>query len=154
MKQNRVLKISFVQLSILIILLFSSPTMAEDRIKAVMYKPLQCGCCDEYADYLKKHGFDIEIKSLSSLDETKRLAGVPKKYEGCHTLLVDRYAVDGLVPINTLNKLLTEKPDIKGITLPGMPWGAPGMSGKPKQSPLVIYAFDDGAKAPRIYSEE
>jgi hypothetical protein len=126
---------------------------AEPR-KAVMYKPLQCGCCDDYAKYLERYGFEVEIKSLRSLTATKRMAGVPEGFEGCHTLLVAGYTVDGLVPIGTLEKLLTEKPAIKGITLPGMPWGAPGMQQRPKSSPLVIYALEEGAKTPRVYAQE
>ncbi len=108
--------------------------------EAVMYKPLQCGCCDDYAEYLEDNGFKVEIKSLpsSQLNGVKKMAGVPEGFEGCHTLMVHGYVIDGLVPIKTVNKLLTEKPEIKGITLPGMPSGTPGMPGK-KAGPLVIY---------------
>ena len=76
---------------------------AEPKKKAVMYKPLQCGCCDDYAAYLERHGFEVEIKSLRSLAEIKRESGVPKGFEGCHTLLVEGYTVDGLVPIRSLS---------------------------------------------------
>ena len=147
-------KTTRVLLIILLTAIGSSISSADERKKATMYKPLQCGCCDDYAKYLEGHGFDVEIKSLKSLDMTKRLAGVPANYEGCHTLLVDGYTVDGLVPIATLTKLLTEKPDIKGITLPGMPWGAPGMDQRPKSELLVIYGFDDKSSAPWVYATE
>ena len=127
---------------------------AEPRTKAVMYKPLQCGCCDDYAKYLERHGFDVEVESLRSLSEIKRSAGVPIGFEGCHTLLVEGYTVDGLVPIGTLRKLLSERPPIKGITLPGMPWGAPGMEQRAKTGPLVIYAIDEASAAPTVYAQE
>lgn len=134
----------------------SSWSMAGEARKAVMYKPLQCGCCDEYAKHLERNGISVEIKSLRSLAMTKRLTGVPKGFEGCHTLLVDGYTVDGLVPMAVLDKLLTERPDIKGISLPGMPWGAPGMEQRPKSAPLVVYAFKPGAGAgaPWVYAQE
>ena len=122
--------------------------------KATMYKPLSCGCCDEYAKYLEEHGFEVEVKSLPSLAMIKKVAGIPKGFEGCHTLMVDGYAIDGLVPINTVNKLLTEKPNIKGITLPGMPWGSPGMDSRPKTSPLVTYSFQEDSSQTLVYAED
>jgi hypothetical protein len=122
--------------------------------KAVMYKPLQCGCCDEYAAYLEKHGFEVEVNSMRSLGEIRREAGVPRGFEGCHTLLVGGYTVDGLVPIGPLQRLLSEKPDVRGITLPGMPWGAPGMEQRPKEGPLVVYAFGDDSRPPTVYARE
>lgn len=144
--------------SVLLVLLLtslgSSITSADKLKKAVMYKPLQCYCCDIYAEYLKSNGFEVEINPLSSLSRIRRMAGVPKGFEGCHTLMVDGYVVDGLVPISILNKLLTEKPPIKGITLPGMPWGAPGMMQRPKKSPLVVYGFEKRSSKPWIYAQE
>src|SRR3546814_5020304 len=66
------------------------------------------------------------------------MAEVPERFYGCHTLAVDGYTVEGLVPIETITKLLTEKPKIRGISLPGMPVGAPGMPGR-KNAPLIVY---------------
>ncbi len=68
--------------------------------------------------------------------------------------MVDGYVIDGLVPVNTVNKLLTERPDIKGITLPGMPWGAPGMDSRPKDAPLVTYAFKEGSSKTEVYAKD
>lgn len=127
---------------------------AQPTTKAVMYKPLQCGCCDDYAKYLERQGFAVEVKSLRSLARIKREAGVPKGFEGCHTLLVNGYTVDGLVPVETVRKLLTERPDINGITLPGMPWGAPGMEQRPKSGPLLIYEISDRPSPPQLYAQE
>lgn len=127
---------------------------AEPKTKAIMYKPLQCGCCDDYARYLERNGFDVEITSLRSLAKVKRDNGVPAGLEGCHTLVVDGYTVDGLVPIGTLRKLLSERPDINGISLPGMPWGAPGMDQRPKEGPLTIYELPHGEGTPKVYAQE
>lgn len=141
--------------SSIIVMTFLGPIVQADELKkATMYKPLQCGCCDDYAKYLEKNGFEVEVKSLSSLSQIKSMAGVPKGLDGCHTLMVDGYVIDGLVPINTLNKLLTERPNLKGITLPGMPWGAPGMDSRPKASPLITYAFKEGSSQTRIYAKD
>lgn len=81
----------------------------------------------------------------------KRRHGVPGALEGCHTMLVDGYVVEGHVPVDTLLRLLRERPDIKGISLPGMPAGSPGMSGE-KTAPFTIYEIGDGST--KVYGIE
>jgi hypothetical protein len=80
-----------------------------------------------------------------------RDAGLPEGFQGCHLAFVDDYFVSGHVPVNTINKLLAERPDVKGITLPNMPMGSPGMTGE-KTEPFTIYSIDDGE--PEIFSVE
>lgn len=118
-----------------------------------MYKPEQCGCCDEYARYLEERGFKLAIESLPErqLDFFKRSAGVPEPLAGCHTLMIDGYVVEGLVPVGILNKLLAEKPKIKGISLPGMPVGAPGMPGR-KNGPFFVYEL--GSAKPKVFATD
>jgi hypothetical protein len=122
-------------------------------IHAVLYKNPQCSCCETYAAYLQKNGFEVEVKPTNELAQISSDAGVPPKLEGCHTMLVDGYVVDGLVPVDIVQKLLTERPAVTGITLPGMPTGAPGMGGT-KTSSFVIYAFTKDGKAPTVYATE
>lgn len=124
---------------------------AGEAKKATIYKPLQCGCCDEYAEYLKKHGFAVDVVKMQNPDLVKKMQGVPEGFEGCHTMMIDGYVVEGLVPIKTLNKLLTERPKIKGISLPGMPIGSPGMPG-PKRGPLIIYELS--GNPPKEFARE
>lgn len=123
-----------------------SPAAADEAKTATMYKPTQCACCDEYASYLERHGFKVKVESLPDrqLETVKRMAAVPKRFEGCHTLAIEGYVVEGLVPIDTLNRLLKEEPKISGISLPGMPVGAPGMPGR-KRSPLVVYEISESS---------
>jgi hypothetical protein len=129
------------------------PTMASgaDKPAATIYKTPNCGCCEQYADYMRQNGFDITVKPTHDLTMIKRHHGVPEKFDGCHTMLVDGYVVEGHVPLNTLNRLLTERPSIKGIALPGMPQGSPGMTGT-KRAPFTIYEFGQGR--PKVYSVE
>ena len=122
-------------------------------IEAVMYKNPQCSCCEAYAAYLEQNGFKVDIKPVNNLSQISSDAGVPGDLEGCHTLMVDGYVVDGLVPVDIVKKLLTERPDIAGITLAGMPTGAPGMGGQ-KSEPFTIYAFTKDGKAPTVYATE
>jgi len=93
------------------------------------------------------------VERLPELYDLLSDAGVPPDLEGCHTLMVGGYVVDGLVPVDIVKKLLTERPAIAGITLAGMPTGAPGMPGE-KTEPFTIYAFTKDGKAPTVYATE
>ena len=120
-------------------------------IHALLYKNPQCSCCEIYAAYLKQNGFDVELKPTNDLTEISAKAGVPADLEGCHTMFIDGYAFDGLVPVDIVTKVLTERPAIAGVTLAGMPTGAPGMPGA-EAAPLKIYAFTMDGKAPSVYA--
>jgi hypothetical protein len=122
-------------------------------IHAILYKNPQCTCCEIYAAYLKSNGFDVELKPTNDLAEISAKAGTPADLEGCHTMFIDGYAFDGLVPADVIKKVLAERPAIAGVTLPGMPTGAPGMPGA-KAAPLEIYAFTKDGKAPTVYAVE
>jgi hypothetical protein len=128
------------------------PALA-DAIQATLYKSPQCGCCEGHAAYLRDNGFAVDVKESFELAQISAEAGIPPELEGCHTIFVDGYVVGGHVPAGVIKKMLSERPAIAGITLPGMPMGSPGMSGQ-KTEPFVIYAVTkDGAK-PTIYATE
>jgi len=118
-----------------------------------LYKNPECSCCEGYAAYLRDNGFDVEVKPTNDLAEISRKAGVPEQMEGCHTAFIDGYVVDGHVPVAVIEKLLTERPAIAGITLPGMPMGSPGMAGE-KTEPFTVYAVTKDGKAPTVYTTE
>jgi hypothetical protein len=132
--------------------LFTSFPARAARIRVILYKNPQCDCCEGYAAYLRQNGFAVDIKPTNDLATMSRQAGVPEELEGCHISMIDGYVVEGHVPIAAIRKLLAERPAIAGITLPGMPMGSPGMTGK-KQDPFVIYAVTKDGKA-QIYLTE
>jgi hypothetical protein len=138
-------------LTFLVFGITSSPVSAAEMTPATLYKNPQCGCCEGYADYLRQNGFKVTVKPTHDLSLIKRKYGVAEKFEGCHTTIVGGYVVEGHVPLKTLNKLLTEKPKIKGISLPGMPQGSPGMMGQ-KTAPFAIFELTEGA--PKVYAVE
>ena len=125
---------------------------AADPIQATLYKNPQCGCCEGHAEHLRANGFDVEVIESHDLVQISRDAGVPEAFQGCHTTMIDGYVVDGHVPVATLRRLLTERPNIKGISLPGMPQGSPGMTGH-KEGPFTIYIIDK-ADTTRVYATE
>ena len=116
-----------------------------------LYKNPQCGCCEAYADYLHENGFTVTVKPTHELVTMSREAGIPDDFQGCHLAFIDDYVVSGHVPVATVNRLLSERPDIKGVTLPGMPMGSPGMSGA-KTEDFTVYAVGNGN--PSIYAVE
>jgi hypothetical protein len=138
-------------LIVLAVALGNGPAKAEEPRPATLFKNPQCGCCEAYADYLRENGSEVTVKPTEDLPRIKRQYGVPGALEGCHTTLVEGYVVEGHVPVNTLLRLLTEKPNIKGISLPGMPAGSPGMFGE-KAGPFTIVELGEGE--PKVYAVE
>ena len=126
---------------------------AVESQKATLYKTPECSCCESYAAYLRENGFEVATKATSNLSEVSRKAGVPAKLQGCHTMFVDGYVVDGHVPVNIIRKMLSERPTIAGITLPGMPQGSPGMTGR-KTGEFTVYAVSKDKTAPKVYAVE
>jgi len=128
------------------------PAVAEP-LHATLFKNPQCTCCEGYAAYLRKNGFEVDVKATNDLTEISRKAGVPEEFQGCHTMFLDGYVVDGHVPVNVIRKMLSERPAIAGITLPGMPEGSPGMGGS-KRGPFTIYAVTKDGATPTVYAGE
>jgi hypothetical protein len=127
---------------------------AAEKAAATLYKNPQCSCCEQYADYLRRHGFEVKVVATHDLSLIRRqTGGISEQLEGCHTTLIDKYVVEGHVPVNTLKRLLSERPNIKGISLPGMPQGSPGMTGQ-KTEPFTIYEIGGDDANPRIYAKE
>lgn len=110
----------------------------------VLHKSLTCGCCSAYGAYLRKLGYEVEERNMSEseLEAVKGEMGVPMDLWSCHTLEVDGYVAEGHLPIEVLEQLLATKPAIKGIGMPGMPSGSPGMPG-PKRGDFVIHEIND-----------
>ena len=107
-----------------------------------IWRDPDCGCCDAYADYMEENGYEVTRIDDRNFDKTSISVGVPKQGIGCHLAKIDGYYVSGLVPVEIIECLVTERPDIAGITLPGMPRNAPGMAGK--SGTLKTYTFGEG----------
>lgn len=117
-----------------------------------LYKDAECGCCEEYVKYLQKNHFAVNAVNKLDMDAIKRKYGMSNA-ASCHTALIGGYAVEGHVPVGAINKLLKEKPDIIGISAPGMPQNAPGM-GEMIKGTLTIYAIPKNGKRPYVFSVE
>ena len=108
--------------------------------KVVVYKSPTCGCCEAYSSYLKSEGITVDVQNVADLNVIKERFNIPLNLQSCHTMGVGGYVVEGHVPLEVVEKLLAEKPQIQGVALPGMPSGSPGMPGL-KTAPFVIYTL-------------
>lgn len=131
----------------------TAPAVAQEKPKATLYRNPNCDCCLEYAKYLRSNGFDVTVDSKANLVTVRKQLHIAEAFEGCHVMTIGRYAVEGHVPVNTLNKLLTDHPDVIGISIPGMPLGTPGMTGQ-KTGPLKIYEIDNGTTPTKVFGVE
>lgn len=117
--------------------------------KITVYKSASCGCCKEWVKHLQANGFAVSAHDVDDLASVKHTMGVPDKLASCHTGLVGRYVIEGHVPADLIKTLLTTKPVLLGLAVPGMPSSAPGMDG-PKQ-PYDVIAFERNGSS-RVYA--
>lgn len=111
----------------------------------MVYKDAQCGCCGKWVEHLRANGFNVTTHNETRMDSIKSTHGVPTQLASCHTAIVDGYVVEGHVPSDAIKRLLRERPAVKGIAVPGMPAGSPGMEG-PRAQPYDIMSFDSQGK--------
>ena len=101
--------------------------------------------------HLEQHGFTVKTTDVPNVNVVKAEFGVPGRIASCHTALVDGYVVEGHVPAEDIRRLLDSRPPLKGIAVPGMPLGSPGMEG-PNPQPYDVIAFDDEGNLTRFAS--
>ncbi len=109
-----------------------------------VYKSPWCGCCASWAEALVAGGHSVTINDVEDLDQIKKLAGVPEDLQACHTAAVEGYVIEGHVPARELARLLAERPDARGLAVPGMPGGSPGMEGGDSEPFDVLLFNADG----------
>lgn len=120
---------------------------ADDRdvsaapIAMTVYKSPTCGCCKEWIKHVEKNGFACKVIEMPDVTPMKRTSGVPATMDSCHTALVGPYVIEGHVPADLITGLLSKKPAILGLAVPGMPLGAPGMETSGPTQPYKVYAF-------------
>ena len=94
----------------------------------LVYRDPECGCCEAWADIARKAGYDVTVENRADMAAVKTRYGVPGQLASCHTAVIGGYAIEGHVPMQHVARLLHDKPrDIRGIAVPGMPRGSPGM---------------------------
>lgn len=91
---------------------------------------------------MESNGYSFKVENMNNLSPIKEKYHVPMQLQSCHTAIVNGYIIEGHVPITEVERLLSEKPDIAGIAVPGMPAGSPGMETGGPPEPFDVIAFD------------
>jgi hypothetical protein len=108
--------------------LVASPALSADSLpKITVTKDPTCSCCAGWTEHVRAAGFPVEVVETTELDRVKVRFGVPGNLASCHTAEVDGYVIEGHVPASAIKHLLTGRPRIRGLAVPGMPVGSPGM---------------------------
>ena len=116
---------------------WSSP----DLPTVTVYKSPSCNCCGEWVTHMKEQGFPVEVESRFDVKPVKKQVGLPSSLAACHTAVVDSYVVEGHVPAQDVKQLLRETPDVRGLSVPGMPVGSPGMERGDRVEPYEVVTF-------------
>ena len=125
----------------------SSPTVDNALPSMVGYKNANCGCCQDWVDYVEKSGYAVETIELEDVDPIKTSHGLTDPaLKSCHTAIIDGYVIEGHVPVSDIERLLAERPDITGLTAPGMPAMSPGMGSETPENYDVL-AFDETGRS-------
>ncbi len=119
--------------------------VADDLPVIQVFKSPTCGCCSMWVDHLTDSGFKVEAKDVADLDAIKQMAGVPSHLQACHTAVVDGYTIEGHIPADAIKMLLADRPAVKGLAVPGMPAGSPGMP-SPTPEPYDVIAFGEAGE--------
>ena len=132
--------------TILFLALITSSVFAMEGKPMTVYKSPSCGCCTNWIDIMKSKGFEVKTIETNEVNTIKQKAGLQAGQTSCHTAFVDGYLVEGHVDYSAVKKMLDEKPNIIGITVPGMPIGSPGMEqGNTKEAYDVLYVNKNGS---------
>jgi hypothetical protein len=116
-------------------------------MEVAVYKSPTCGCCTGWVEHMRRNGFSVKEYNVDNVMPIKARNGVPTRLASCHTALVGGYAIEGHVPAEDVQRLLREHPQIKGLAVPGMVMGSPGMEG-PRKDRYQVLSFDkDGHTA-------
>jgi hypothetical protein len=110
-----------------------------------VYKSATCGCCKEWVRHLEANGFRVNAHDVANPSDYRTKFGIPDQFGSCHSAKVQGYALEGHVPASDIKRLLAAKPKARGLAVPAMPMGSPGMDG-PRKDPYDVYLVQDGGK--------
>lgn len=122
--------------------LYAETKSADKSVDIVVHRSPTCSCCGKWVDHLKQNNFNVKDIVSDDVQTIKNQYGITKELASCHTAIVDGYAIEGHVPANDIRTLLKDKPDVVGITVPGMPSGTPGMEMGGKKDAYQVISFD------------
>ena len=112
--------------------------------EVVVFRSAYCECCEAWESHMAEAGFVVQDHVADDMDVIKETMGVPGDSASCHTANVAGYVVEGHVPAASIQRMLKERPAIKGLAAPGMPMGSPGMEVDGMAAdPFSIYSIQE-----------
>jgi hypothetical protein len=128
------------------------PTGASSPLRdIVVYKDPSCGCCADWVKHMRANGFKVTVHDLTDMNTVKESMGIPAALASCHTGRIGKYSIEGHVPADVIAKLVAEQPAGRGLAVPGMPNGSPGMETTGKKDKYDVLLFDAAGKT-RVYA--
>ena len=113
-----------------------------------VYRSPTCGCCKAWEDHMRAAGYTVESVETNELDPIKDEHGVPRPLRSCHMGVVEGYVIEGHVPAEDVIRMLADRPEIKGLAVPGMPAGSPGMDVPGRENePFEVFAFRESGES-------
>ncbi|SFL89921.1 DUF411 domain-containing protein [Marinobacter zhejiangensis] len=121
-----------------------APALAGETV--TVYKSPSCGCCTDWVKHMEDNGFDVEAINTQRINQIKAEAGLPQGLASCHTAFVGDYVIEGHVPASDVQRLLAEAPAARGLAVPGMPVGSPGMEMGDRQDDYTVILFNEAGQ--------
>jgi hypothetical protein len=141
------LRILSASLAVALGLMVASAVQPARAAEITVYKSPSCGCCGQWVDHMRSQGHGVAVRNMDDLEAIKKMAGVPEALQSCHTAFVEGYVIEGHVPADDVARLLAERPEARGLAVPGMPGGAPGMEGAGAEPyDVLLFQIDGGAR--------
>ena len=120
---------------------------AAAKTRMTVYKSPTCGCCGDWIKHVKAAGFDVVAINVDVVEPYKKKHGVPLDLASCHTGVIGEYAFEGHVPADLIKRFLKSPPKgARGLAVPGMPVGSPGMEAGSRKDPYDVIVFDKTGK--------
>jgi hypothetical protein len=118
------------------------PLLATAAVPVIeIFKTESCGCCGAWVEHLQANGFVTRVVNVDNPSDYRERGGIPNELGSCHTGIVQGYAIEGHVPASDIKRLLATRPKARGLAVPGMPLGSPGMEG-PRKDPFDVLLVD------------
>lgn len=130
----------------------SALASAEAEHSIHVYKSPTCGCCTDWIRHLEENGFEVEVSEVDNVTPVKIEAGLTPALASCHTAFINDYVIEGHVPADDIKRLLSQAPQARGLSVPGMPAGSPGMEMGDRKDPYQVLLFNNNGQT-RVFAE-
>jgi len=108
-----------------------------------VYRSPSCGCCGQWISHIEKHGFEVKDIKTDDMETIKRQNNLPSELASCHTAIIDGYVMEGHIPADDIKRFLSQKSTMKGLAVPNMPIGSPGMESNNIKQPFAVLSFNN-----------